>query len=67
AVREVVVKPLILGDVDDDGVVGVTDVTWLINMCLDIIPGDITLGDMNGDGELTVIDVTLLISKILSN
>ena len=55
----------ILGDVNDDGDVNISDVTALINLLLsgaDFNPA----ADMNEDGKMTITDVTLLINYILS-
>ncbi|MBO4813513.1 MAG: dockerin type I repeat-containing protein [Muribaculaceae bacterium] len=53
------------GDVNGDGSVNVSDVTYLINMILAVIPKDETTGDVNGDGSVNVSDVTYLINIIL--
>ena len=55
----------ILGDVNGDGRVNVSDVTTLINMILGITPMDETRADVNGDGRVNVSDVTALINIIL--
>ncbi|MBQ1737819.1 MAG: dockerin type I repeat-containing protein, partial [Muribaculaceae bacterium] len=55
----------LLGDVDGDGKVSITDVTALIDLLL----GDgtyVEAGDMNGDGALTITDVTDLIDLLLA-
>ena len=60
-----VTPPFILGDVNGDGVVNVTDVTLLIGIVIE--DGDYVIaGDMNGDGVLNVTDVTLLISAAIA-
>lgn len=58
----------ILGDVDHDGVVNVTDVTTLIYMVLtgDLEYGCNICGDINGDSIIDVTDVTLLINYVLT-
>jgi hypothetical protein len=55
----------LIGDVNGDGKVNVTDVTALVNMILGVIPKDLTAGDINGDGKLNVTDVTALVNIIL--
>ena len=60
--------PALPGDMSGDGVLGVTDVTMLINL---IMSSDETTefppeADFNGDGKVDVSDVTMLISSILS-
>ena len=55
----------LLGDVNGDGRVNVSDVSTLINMILGITPTDKTRADVNGDGRVNVSDVTALINIIL--
>ena len=53
----------LLGDVNDDGLLNVTDVTLLIAIVIN--DGEyVAAADINGDGELNVTDVTLLISML---
>ncbi len=56
---------LILGDVNGDGTVNVTDITTLVNMILGTVTKDETLADVDGDGRVNVSDVTALINLIL--
>ena len=58
----------ILGDVNGDGVVNITDATMLIGLILDGDPlaSDYPAGDMNEDGVLNVSDVNLLINQALT-
>ena len=64
------VPPGLLGDVNNDGEVNISDVTTLISHVLN---GDFTEGetfnpanaDCNQDGSWTIADVTLLISRVL--
>ncbi len=58
-------ESFLLGDVNGDGKVNVSDVTALINMILGIIPKDMARGDINGDDKINVTDVTALINIIL--
>ena len=60
-------EPL-MGDVNDDEIVNITDVTLLISAVLSDDLGRInqTNADMNGDGIVNITDVTLLISLVLS-
>ena len=55
----------LVGDVDEDGNVNITDVTALIDMLL----SDNTMpsGDVNGDGQINITDVTDLIDILLKN
>lgn len=54
-----------LGDVNRDGLVNVSDVTYLINMILSIVPMDTEAADINSDNAVNVSDVTALINIIL--
>jgi hypothetical protein len=60
-------KPFMVGDVNGDGVVNVSDVTALIAFILgnDVVINE-QAADMSGDGTLNVADVTQLISYILN-
>ena len=54
----------IVGDVNNDGNVNVSDVTLLISK---VLAGDTRWDwDMNGDGKVNIADVTALISSVLS-
>ena len=55
----------LVGDVNYDSKVNVTDVTTLVNMILGAIPVDIVHADVNGDGNVNVSDVTALVNIIL--
>ena len=59
-----VAPPFILGDLNNDGLVTIADVTILISKVLKNADY-VEAGDMNGDGELTIADVTILISYVL--
>ncbi len=61
----IVEENLLVGDVDGNGKVNVSDVTALINMILGVIPKDIAAGDIMKDGKVNVTDVTALINLIL--
>lgn len=58
-----------MGDVNNDGVVNITDVTVLITAVLSESYSSINLtnSDMSGDGILNVTDITILISNVLSS
>ena len=56
------------GDVDDNGIVNITDVTTLISAVMSENFSTINAdnADMNGDGTINVTDVTLLISMVMA-
>ncbi len=55
----------IVGDINSDGAVNVTDLNLLINMLLGVEPMNIELADLDGDGAVNTTDVTFMISVIL--
>ena len=57
----------ILGDVNGDGEVNISDVTMLISMVLsgNTTAAECPAGDYNGDGSLNIADVTALITRVL--
>lgn len=59
---------LLVGDVNNDGNLSVTDVMKLVNM---IMTGEMTcelpVADLNGDGHLSVTDVLSLVNVIMGN
>lgn len=62
------VKPQsIVGDIDGNGEVNVSDVTALINHILNAATYDSTLCDIDGNGEVNVTDITALINILLRN
>lgn len=64
---------VMMGDVNKDGVVNITDVTVLINALLNETTGGETdhfspdAADMNGDDNINITDVTLLINYLLTS
>ena len=58
----------ILGDVNGDGYVNVTDVTLLVNNLLGFENASFVAAnaDLNGDNDITVTDVTALVNLILN-
>ena len=59
---------LMLGDVNDDGVVNVLDVVLLVNSILNgDSANDYPQADLNEDGLLNVLDVVLLVNIILGS
>ena len=55
----------LIGDVNGDGKVNVSDVTALVNMILGVVEKNEIAADLNGDGKVNVSDVTMLINIIL--
>ena len=64
-----VVEPeaVLLGDVDVDGAVTVTDVVKMVSVVLNENADDVIMmhGDVNGDGDLDVADVVAIVNKVL--
>lgn len=56
--------PSVLGDLDGNGILGITDVTDMIDL---LLRGNLNdpASDMDDDGKLTITDVVTLISRIL--
>ena len=67
--KEVILKESTaqLGDVNNDGVVDVTDVAALIDVVLGGADIDLAVMDFNNDGVVDVVDVTELIKFVLEN
>ena len=62
------VDDYILGDVNDDGVVNIADVTALINALLNDFDGiNLKGADVNEDGSINIADVTTLINMLLND
>lgn len=59
-------EPKVVGDINGDGVVNVSDVTALVNMILGLAASDLDVADMNGDGLIDSGDVTVLVNLIIS-
>ncbi len=60
---------VVRGDVDEDGTIGITDVTSLINVLLSNDPSGINVqnADCDQDGGLSISDVTTLINYLLKH
>ena len=69
SIFEPVVDPeaVLLGDVDVDGAVTITDVVKMVNVVLNESADDVIMkhGDVNGDGDLDVADVVAIVNKVL--
>ena len=59
----------VVGDVNGDSVINISDVTMLINLVLNGTPlaADHPAADYNCDGEVNITDVSILIDMILNN
>jgi len=66
---KLIVKEVLIGDVNGDGVISVTDVGMLISHILQTNPSGFVeaAADLNGDGVISVTDVGSLITKILTS
>ena len=58
---------LILGDVDSDGRLSITDVTMLVNYCIGIQPAGFNkaVAGLNNDHDITVTDVIILVNLVI--
>ena len=63
-VRKKVSMATLVGDVNGDGAISISDVTVLVDIIL--VGGDNPIADVNGDGMVSVADVTLLVDIILN-
>lgn len=66
---EVTAPDFILGDVDMDGSVGITDITTLIDYILNgnvLTPFDSLAADVDQNGEIAIGDITTLIDRVLN-
>lgn len=57
--------PTVFGDLNDDGIVDVTDVSIIIDMVLGKTEKDLEKADLTSDGDIDVSDVSLLIDIVL--
>ncbi|MBS4013801.1 MAG: choice-of-anchor J domain-containing protein [Bacteroidetes bacterium] len=57
----------VLGDVNNDGVVNVGDVVWMVSHLNGSTPGGFIIdnADVNGDGSVNIADLTALVNVIL--
>ena len=58
-------SPDLSGDVNQDGVINVSDIVIAVNIVLGMSPFN-ELADINGDGIVNVQDIILLVNIILS-
>ena len=55
----------ILGDLNQDGMVSIFDIIYIVNIILEIEPINI-LADINSDNDIDILDILLLVDMILS-
>ncbi len=63
----IAVPVVVLGDINDDGVINVADVTELANLLAAETPPDAAIGDINDDGEVDELDVEALAEMIVDS
>ena len=58
----------LVGDLDDNGKVNITDATMMVSVVMGNIEeaAHLEVGDFNGDGTIDIVDVTMHISLIMS-
>ena len=62
---EVLERPLIFGDINNDSFINVVDVVMIVSIILN--NGEYNIfGDVNNDGFLNVVDVVMIVSWILN-
>ena len=61
----VTVKRRLVGDIDGNGLVNVSDVSMLVNMILELKAKDYDVADLDHNGVINVSDVSLLVNQIL--
>jgi len=59
-----VIEPYICGDLNDDGVVNLLDIVFLINYKYKegVVPDPMESADVNGDGSVNILDIVYLIN-----
>jgi len=61
------IMSILVGDIDGDGQVTVSDINVIINMMAGMDDGsiDTTIADVDGDGQVTLSDINVIIDIIL--
>jgi len=57
---------MMLGDVNQDGMLNILDVIIMVNMIINSEAIDLVIADMNNDGSVNIQDIILLVNEILS-
>ncbi len=62
------VKPIKIGDTNDDGRISITDAVTIVNFILGRTPANYVAeaSDVNGDGRTSITDAVAIVNKILS-
>jgi hypothetical protein len=55
----------LLGDINTDGEVNISDVILCLRMAIDLNPDNLLTADMNGDGVIDISDVILVLRKAI--
>ena len=58
-------EPQLLGDVNEDGLINVLDIIYVVNLILTSQNNE--LADMNSDGQVDVLDIVSIVNLILNN
>jgi len=58
-------EPQFLGDVNEDGLINVLDIIYVVNLILTSQNNE--LADMNSDGQVDVLDIVSIVNLILNN
>ena len=60
---------ILLGDVNQDGMINVVDIVNVVNIILggNVTNEDLLVADLNGDGDINILDIVMLVGIILQN
>jgi len=60
---------IILGDVNQDGMINVVDIVNVVNIILggNVTNEDLLVADLSGDGDINILDIVMLVGIILEN
>lgn len=60
------ISQYVLGDINNDNLVSIADITLIVNMILGESGQNLTFADLDGNGVISVYDLTLLVDKVLN-
>lgn len=60
------ISQYVLGDINNDNLVSIADITVIVNMILGESNLNLTFADLDGNGVISVNDLTLLVDKVLN-